>query len=245
MIGSIFFLQSGPATGPRLRAVFRSPFRGRGFGRSRLVAWVGLVSLWALPACALPVISEIYYDAPGSDDGQVFVELAGTPGTSLEGLVLEGVNGSGGVVTDSIALSGQIGADGLFVVADAFADGVTSVVGADLLAQFDFQNGPDSVVLRNGFGVLDAVGYGSFAAGDVFAGEGLPALDPVAGSSLARLFANLDRDDNSLDFVALEVPTPGAAAFISAPEPGTAVLMGLGMGGLAAFGSTAGSRRSG
>jgi len=38
---------------------------------------------------ALPLISEAFYDASGSDDGLVFVELFGTPGTSLDGLVLK------------------------------------------------------------------------------------------------------------------------------------------------------------
>jgi hypothetical protein len=202
--------------------------------RMRFSTSVLLYVLMALPACALPVISELYYDAPGSDDGRVFVEIAGTPGTSLAGLRLEGVNGSGGNLTGSIYLDGVIGADGLFVVADAFVDGLTSSVpGADLLAQFDFQNGPDSVVLRGTAGIFDAVGYGAFGPGDVFAGEGSPAVDPVAGSSLARVFANLDRDDNALDFIALATPSPGEATFTSAPEPGAALLMGLGLGGLA------------
>ena len=47
--------------------------------------------LAASPALALPLISELFYDAVGSDNGQSFVELYGAPGASLEGLVLEGV----------------------------------------------------------------------------------------------------------------------------------------------------------
>ena len=63
---------------------------------------------------------------------------------------------------------------------------------------FDFQNGPDSVVLRDALGTaVDALGYGIFAAGEVFAGEGSPAPDPAAGSSLARVFADVDTDDNA------------------------------------------------
>jgi hypothetical protein len=58
------------------------------------------------------------------------------------------------------------------------------------------------VRLLAGTTVLDALGYGVFAAGEVFAGEGLPAADPPAGSSLARLFADVDTDDNAADFVA-------------------------------------------
>ena len=32
-----------------------------------------------------PLISEVYYDAVGSDDGLSFVELWGAPGTDLDG----------------------------------------------------------------------------------------------------------------------------------------------------------------
>ncbi len=219
----------GASIPPRRRRL-RRPARGA----AAAVLAALTAGLVAAPAAALPVISELYYDAPGSDDGQLFVEIAGAPGDSLAGLVLEGVNGSGGAITDSIVLDGTIGADGLFVVADAFADGTTSVLGADLLANFDFQNGPDSVVLRDASGVLDAIGYGAFGAGDVFAGEGSPAPDTAAGSSLARVFANVDSDDNALDFAVLDAPTPGVAAFAPVPEPGTALLMGLGLAGLAA-----------
>ena len=148
---------------------------------------VPVLLLAGAPARAFPLISELFYDGVGGDDGQSFVELYGTPGGSLDGLVLEGVNGSGGGVTVSIALSGVFPADGLFVLADVDGGGTTLVSGADGLADFDFQNGPDSVVLRDAAGVLDAVGYGVFGAGDVFAGEGSPAADPgrqsIAGCS--------------------------------------------------------------
>ena len=44
------------------------------------------------------MISEFFYDAVGSDDGLSFVELYGTPGASLTGLFVEGVNGANGAV---------------------------------------------------------------------------------------------------------------------------------------------------
>lgn len=177
------------------------------------------------PATALPILSEVLYDASGSDDGSVFVELYGAPGESLDGLFLEGVNGSGGAVTVSVALSGTIPADGVFVVADATVGGVTFVAQADLLASFDFQNGPDSVLLRSDSAVLDAVGYGVFGAGDVFAGEGEPAPDAPAGSSLARRFADVDTGDNAADFELRAAPTPGTAPVFAVPEPGLASLL--------------------
>ena len=112
-----------------------------------LVAALFLCSgLAAQPGAALPLISEVFYDATGSDNGLSFVELYGEPGTPLSGFVLEGVNGANGGVGPSVLLSGAIGAGGFFVVADDLGDGTTLVAGADELANFDFQNGPDSLV---------------------------------------------------------------------------------------------------
>ena len=202
-------------------------------GRVSLASRTLLVFVLAQAAQSMPVLSEVYYDATGSDDGQVFVEIAGTPGASLGGLVLEGVNGSNGAIGPSIVLSGMIGEGGLFVVADRRSDGTSLVVGADFLANFDFQNGPDSVVLRNDTGVLDAIGYGVFSPSEFFAGEGAPTPDVSPGSSLARRFANVDTGDNAADFLVLNSPTPGTAPFAIIPEPSSALLMALGLTGLA------------
>ena len=199
-----------------------------GLAAATLSCWIAAPG----PVCALPVISELFYDAVGTDDGLLFVELYGAPGTDLAGYVIQGINGTGGSVTDTIALSGAIPANGLFVVADGFADGTTQVADADLISNFDFQNGPDSVVLRAGDLILDAVGYGVFAASDVFAGEGNPTVDPAAGSAVARLFANVDTNDNASDFAA-SAPTPGSAPLGAVPEPGTGALVGAGLTALA------------
>ncbi len=189
-----------------------------------------LVWVAAAPALAASVnLSEVLYDAASSDDGRLFVELWGPAGTSLEGWSVEGVNGADGVASPIVVLSGAIPADGFFVLADATTAGVTEIPNADLLANFDFQNGPDSVVLRGPLGeVVDALGYGVFAPGDFFAGEGSAAPDPAAGSSLARLFADVDTNDNLADFAALAAPTPGSAPLAQVPEPGAAPLVALG-----------------
>lgn len=177
-------------------------------------------------AGALPVISEVLYDATGSDDGMGFVEIFGAPGTSVDGWVIEGINGANGAEGPAIALSGVIPADGLFVVADRTGTGLTFVAGADLLDDFDFQNGPDSVVLRSDTTIFDALGYGSFGVGDVFAGEGSPAPDAPAGSSLARRFADVDSGDNASDFEVLATPSPGTAPR-AVPEPALASLLAV------------------
>lgn len=184
-------------------------------------------------ACASPVISELLYDATGSDSGFTFVELVGTPGDSLDGLLLEGVNGGNGEVYTSLSLSGTIPGDGVFLIGDDAGGGVTSIPGADLVGDVDYQNGPDSVVLRDSAGILDAVGYGSFGASDVFSGEGAAAPDAGAGSSIARFNPLVDTDDNSVDFVVLSTPTPGVIpAASSVPLPAAVWLFGSGLMGM-------------
>ncbi|MCL4684209.1 PEP-CTERM sorting domain-containing protein [Myxococcota bacterium] len=196
------------------------------------VALAALVSFPGLSAEALPLLSEVYYDAVGSDDGQSFVELFGVPGTVLDELRIEVVNGANGAVVATLPLSGVIGPTGLFVVADRFSDGGTAVPVFDQLLNFDIQNGPDSVVLVGPDGVLDALGFGAFESGEIFAGEGTAAPAVPAGSSLARVFANVDTDDNALDFVELLAPTPGEAPIHPVPEPATGLLSAAGALGL-------------
>ena len=61
---------------------------------------VALGSLLAAGAASAgPItISEVLYDATGSDDGKVFVELFGPAGLGLDGYTIEGVNGADGAV---------------------------------------------------------------------------------------------------------------------------------------------------
>ena len=191
------------------------------------------IALAPSPARGLPLISEVFYDAAGTDNGKSFVEIFGEPGSALDGFTLEGVNGANGDITPSLALSGSIPADGLFLLADDAGDGTTLVPGADLVLNFDFQNGPDSIVLRNSDGVVDAVGYGVFDVGEVFAGEGAPAPDPPADASLARRFADVDTGDNAADWIAQGTPTPGEAPLAGVPEPSAGALFGCGLALLA------------
>jgi len=194
-----------------------------------LLALSGVLGVSSVTAQTL--ISEVLYDAAGTDNGTTFVELYGTPGEMLDGMLLEGVNGADGNVYTSIALSGVIPADGVFVIGDDSGDGTTLVGNADLILNVDFQNGPDSVVLRNTDGILDALGYGDFTGG-VFAGEGDAAPDVAAGFSLARVNSVFDTDDNLVDFAALEVPTPGSVPVSAVPLPPAALLFLSGITGM-------------
>lgn len=209
-----------------------------------LLMGVALCPLFPQTARALPLLSEVYYDAVGSDNGLSFIEVFAAPGTLLDGLLFLGVNGANGSVGPIVALSGTVPADGFFVVADDAGDGTTAVANADLIVNFDFQNGPDSILLASGEldlgGItLDALAYGVFGPGEIPAGEGMPAPDAPAGSSLARLFANVDTDDNAADFAVLAIPTPGMAPLLAIPEPQTAVLVSVGLFALARLGNRA------
>jgi len=175
----------------------------------------------AVSGCKAPpgtVISEIVYDAVGADD-DVFVELHGTPGASLTGLTLVGRNGNGGADYQTITLSGTFDSGGLFVVADPNAAPWITDVADQLTSAADYQNRPDSVELRIGTTVVDALGYGTFVTGDVFKGEGAahPGIT-AAGQSLARDGAYGDTNDNASDFGLVAIPTPGAANVVG-PAP--------------------------
>jgi len=102
------------------------------------------------------------------------------------------------------------------------------------LAQTGAENGPDSVVLWSAENtVLDAVGYGAFSEIQLIAGEGSAAPDARAGSNVARFLADLETDDNALDFVVLYAPTPGTAELLTIPQPGTGLLVGSALAVLA------------
>ncbi|MDX2457937.1 MAG: hypothetical protein QNL87_10555 [Gammaproteobacteria bacterium] len=197
-----------------------------------VLAVIGVSSLAG--AQAQTVISEVLFDAVGTDNGNTFVELYGVPGTLLDGLLLEGVNGADGSVYRSVRLAGMIPPDGVFVIGDDGGDGASLVSGIDLVREVDFQNGPDSLVLRDGDLILDALGYGDFGGG-VFAGEGSAAPDVPSGSSLARFNPAVDTHNNLLDFIALDLPTPGSAPVGAVPLPPAVLLFLSGILGLASL----------
>jgi hypothetical protein len=159
------------------------------------------------------VINEAIYDSPGTDV-LCWAELKGTPGMSLNGYKLVGVNGNGGVEYQGILLDGYtVPADGYFLITQDPAN----PPGSDLVtASVNYQNGPDSIQLQKNVGgiyqVVDAVGYGTFGGSDIFAGEGSPCLGQGgnANASMARCPDGRDTQNNSTDFIVDVAPTPGA-----------------------------------
>jgi len=169
-------------------------------------------------------ISEVFYDASGGDRGKTFIELVGRPGETLDDLRLVGVNGKDGDDYLVIELSGTIPDDGVFLIADGSEDS-SAIHGAQLYASADLQNGPDSLQLRQGGQVIDAVGYGDFGNA-VFAGFGTPANDVPAGKSLTRIAWT---GDNATDYIEAD-PSPGmAAAPAPVPLPGALWLFASGL----------------
>ena len=168
------------------------------------------------PAPAV-LISELRVAGPGEDGESAFIELAGPPDQSLNGFRLEAVNGAGGRVYRTLDLSGaRIPASGWFLMVEegtANAPGASGVLRdqANLVVRgADLQNGPDSLRLVWNEQVVDAVGYGRFGAADIFAGEGMPAVDP-RDSALSRNAALADTQNNADDFAVVAEPTPGGA----------------------------------
>ncbi len=158
------------------------------------------------PAQATVLINEIYYDAPGLDRTAAFIELWGTPGTSLDGYSLKAINGNGGGTYAEISLNGQVIPDsGFFVIGTPESAQAVHAQMTDPHA--DLQNGPDSLQLLKGDTVVDAVAYGNFGTNYVAAGEGNPAPDP-AGQAITRDSNHDDTNDNGADFHAA-APTPG------------------------------------
>lgn len=196
---------------------------------SIVAAFTFAISFTPLQVMALPVIQEVFYDAPGGDAPYVFTELYGTPGMNLNGWKLLGVNGYNGTTYRTIQLTGAIVPDdGLLVIATSSAIG-SLLAQRDFIANVDWQNGPDAVQLLNPLNIIiDALQYGN--AGVNNAGEGTPAADVNAGRSLSRDAFGTDTNDNSADFISLATPTPGIGPNANpVPEPTTLLLLSTGI----------------
>jgi hypothetical protein len=192
------------------------------------------VLLWPAAAAALPVLNEVCYDGVGPDATEAFTEILATAGMDLTGWSLVGVNGGDGKIYQTVKLTGAlVPFDGILVVATSQASDLLASV-RDFIGNVDWQNGPDAVRLVDPAGVVvDALQYGD--AGAFNAGEGNFALDVPAGKSLTRDFNGTDTNDNSIDFSVLDTPTPGVRqpGVAAVPEPGTMLLLGAGLVGIA------------
>jgi hypothetical protein len=182
---------------------------------------------------ASPVIQEVLYDGPGTDAIDVFTEIFGVSGMSLEGWSLVGVNGSNGESYRTVSLDGAVvPKDGILVITTSSASSDLLVHG-DFFGEVDWQNGPDAVQLVDPLGkVIYALQYGD--AGVNNSGEGTPAVDVDAGWSLTRDLFGTDTNDNLTDFLASSSPTPGTGPR-PVPLPGSLALFATSIFGLIAY----------
>ncbi len=187
-----------------------------------LSLWMAIpLTLLLIPACAAsPVISEVFYDAEGSDDGLEFIELYNPTGETLDlaGWKIEWGNGaSPGEWKLQAALSAQMPPYSFYLVGEA------NVSGADLTTNLELQNGPDAVRLLDSGGLIaDLVGYGdqlAFSSPEYY--ETLPFPQVSPGHSVERKPGYLsplagngqDTNNNSADLLERDDPEPQNSSF--------------------------------
>lgn len=199
-----------------------------------LMLGVAALLAFASSASAVVMLNKVLYDNQGTDDPNVlFTELWGTPGTSLEGWTIVGINGNGGLSYRTITLHGTIPADGYFVIANAAgvatADQVLNLPANDGV---DWQNAGsssgddcDGLDLKDASNALiDHLCYGPCANPGGCTGEGgANAPDPFPSQninkSVARIPDHQDTDNNAADWVSSDTPTPGASNSGTPCEP--------------------------
>ena len=178
------------------------------------------------PSCGDLVINELDYDQPSTDTME-FVEIFNKGGNvDLSSLSIEVIDGNDGSVLHEIPLTGGLNAGQYLVAATPL---VTVAAGAVVVtlpaATSNFQNGPDAIALYDASTnlVLDAICYGGSSAGctgamingsmfDLSAGTPTPATDSSAPArSLIRFPNGQDTGDDSVDWIATTLLTPGAA----------------------------------
>ena len=160
------------------------------------------------------MINELFYDPDGADELAAFIELYGPADFSLDGYTLVGTNGSTGLEYANIALDGKtIPGDSYFLIVHTQAEAGLAAIADMLSSGADLQNGFDSVELKSGDTVVDALGYGLEVDPNYTIWEGSPAPDVAtnSGHSLARAPDHSDTNDNSVDFVDCITPTPGVS----------------------------------
>ena len=196
-------------------------------GSTRAVAMALCGMLWVIqPVAAQPVppglvINEIDYDQPGTDTAE-FVEIknTGSAPVSLDGLVLELVNGTGGGATiyDTIILPNTSLAAGDYFVVCANAATVTNCDLDDGPDTNFIQNGaPDAVGLRHLGSLVDAVSYEGDTGAPYTEGSGAGLVDDASdGTSISRCPDGADTNQNNADLLLTDA-TPGTANACSAP----------------------------
>jgi hypothetical protein len=155
-----------------------------------------------------PIVTEVYYDAPGDDTGHEFVELWNDSDSTrvLAGLRLQAGDGAG----PGRWTTRWTGGPGDVVKPHArFVIGGAAVSPRpDVVLTLELQNGPDGLRLQWPDGAVEVVGWGALEFPEYYCGA--PAPDVQGGLSLARIPDGAATGSNAGDFRPAE-PSPGFA----------------------------------
>ena len=156
-----------------------------------------------------PIVTEVYYDAPGDDTGQEFVELWNDSDSTraLTGVRLEAGDGAGpGRWT--LRWTGGAG-DSVKPHARFVIGGASVIPRPDVVLSLELQNGPDGLRFVWPDGAAEVVGWGALEFPEYSCGT--PAPDVPGGQSLARIPDRANTGSNAGDFHPSQ-PSPGATA---------------------------------
>jgi len=206
-----------------------------------VVALMCVMGIAVSTADAALLVSEVYYDHPGSDSDHEFLELfnTGIEPVDLGGWLVEWVGAVWG--EQALALSG-VALSGRFFLIGGANTAVDFGVAPDLLVSLTLQNGgsaTDGVRIRKG-NYTDTVLYDApntaGLAGDAGWSGASFAPDVAVGRSLARWNILLDTNEMT-DFVERVVPGPSnrfapGPSDGTVPEPASALMTMMGMGWL-------------
>jgi len=155
-----------------------------------------------------PSVSEIYYDGPGDDTGQEFVELWNDSDSTrlLTGLKIQSGDGAGPGRWTTRWTGGP--SDVVKPHARFVIGGAAVSPRADVVLTLDLQNGPDGLRLLWPDGATEVVGWGALEFPEYYCGA--PAPDVTGGQALARIPDRAATGSNAGDFRPAE-PSPGFA----------------------------------
>ncbi|MBN1794314.1 MAG: lamin tail domain-containing protein [Candidatus Omnitrophica bacterium] len=202
-----------------------------------------LSAFWCPQAEAMVVISEIYYDHPGDDEGHEFVELYNNSDEVVDLTHWEIQWAGNEFAQRGVEISGTIAPHGYFLIGGDFTLADFGVE-PDMIYNFDFQNGgsaTDGIRLYDGIEYYDTILYDSPNAntlpGDLGWGGATFAPDVTQGHSLAREKVFRDTDEMN-DFIELTTPQPDNSSVqkpkgsAQIPENATVISLAGGMAGM-------------
>ena len=198
-----------------------------------LLGAMSIALAFAAMSHALPVINEIDPNQATAVDAQEFIELAGTPLTSLNGYVVVLFNGATETSYQAYDLDGfTVGATGYFLIG---SPGMTPTPDIAFPVNNTLQNGPDAVALYAANGsdfpngtpltmtnLLDAIVYGNNNTIDntLLAGLGQTTQFNEAGPPTNNAdIVSISRVPDAIGNFTLATPTPMNSGIPQVPEP--------------------------